>query len=229
MNKKIIIAVVVCFVVVAVGAGFYLFIKKTPSGAESPEALNQAPDQESLAENEDIMENQNVQEISADNNQPAVEQPQNKLVTDDFSIDLPDGWRQAPPVVGATAMAVNANETSSDPAVQKINFKTYVAVSHDTLEGKTIDEYLQNLKSELQRVIEGAVFTKEHDIAIGDKSAHAMEAEMVQQGINFKVLMVVMAEEGEDVWVISFNTTQSNWDGYVAMFYDTVNTFRLKK
>lgn len=28
---------------------------------------------------------------------------------------------------------------------------------------------------------------------------------MIQRGINFKVLMVVAAGEGEDIWTISFN------------------------
>jgi len=218
MNKKIVILIVICIVVIAAGVGSYLIIKKSPSTAESPQVLGQTPDQNNTTNNQ-----------GSQNSQPNVGQSQNKLVTDDFSIDLPDGWRKTAPVIGATAMAINADETISDPAVQKINFKSYVAVSYDTLQGKTMSEYLQNIKSELQRLISNAVFTKEEDININDRPAHAMEAEMTQQGVNFKVLMVVMGGEGEDVWVISFNTTKNNWDGYKETFYNIAKSFSLKK
>jgi len=46
------------------------------------------------------------------NNQPTDGQSQNKLVTDDFEINLPAGWQQTAPPMGASAMAVDNNEES---------------------------------------------------------------------------------------------------------------------
>lgn len=154
---------------------------------------------------------------------------ENKLATDDFSVDLPAGWKQTAPPMGASVMAIIVNENINDPAAQKINFKSYFAVSYDTLQGKSLAEYVQTVKSGLQGSIPSAVFTKEQDLMVNDRFAQALEAELTQQGVNFKILMVIIAGEGEDVWVISFNTTKSGWDGYRETFYNVANSFRLRR
>jgi len=163
------------------------------------------------------------------NKQIDTEQPQNKLATNDFEVGLPTGWRQTAPAMGVSAMAVNANEHIDDPAAQKINFKSYFAVSYDTLQGKNISEYAQTVKSGLQQAISNSIFTKEQDMTINGRSARAMEVELTQQGVNFKVLMVIVKGQGDDFWVMSFNTTKSSWEGYKETFYDIANSFSLKK
>ena len=163
------------------------------------------------------------------NKQIDTEQPQNKLATNDFEVGLPTGWRQTAPAMGVSAMAVNANEHIDDPAAQKINFKSYFAVSYDTFQGKNISEYAQTVKSGLQQAISNSIFTKEQDMTINGRSARAMEVELTQQGVNFKVLMVIVKGQGDDFWVMSFNTTKSSWEGYKETFYDIANSFSLKK
>jgi len=163
------------------------------------------------------------------NKQIDTEQSQNKLATNDFEVGLPTGWRQTAPAMGVSAMAVNANEHIDDPAAQKINFKSYFAVSYDTLQGKNISEYAQTVKSGLQQAISNSIFTKEQDMTINGRSARAMEVELTQQGVNFKVLMVIVKGQGDDFWVMSFNTTKSSWEGYKETFYDIANSFSLKK
>lgn len=160
--------------------------------------------------------------------QISAEQSQNKIITDDFSINLPAGWDQIAPAIGTSAMAVNTNEDINDPAAQKINFKSYFAVSYDTLQGKSMNDYLQIVRNGLSQTISNIVFTKEQDMTINGSSAHAMEAELTQQGADFKILMVAVAGQGEDVWVMSFNTTESNWDGYEETFYNIADSFSLK-
>lgn len=163
------------------------------------------------------------------NKQTNTEQPRNKLVTDDFEVNLPAGWRQTAPAIGASVMAVNANENINDPAAQKINFKSYFAVSYDTLQDKSMSEYLQIVKNGLQQTISNVAFTKDRDMTINGRFAHAIEAELTQQGVNFKILMVIIAGQGKDVWVMSFNTTKNSWDGYKETFYGIANSFNLKK
>lgn len=163
------------------------------------------------------------------NDQKNIQQPQSKLVTDDFEVSLPVGWKRAEPPMGASAMAVNMNEDLSDPAAKKINFKSYFAVSYDTLQGNTMDEYAQIAKDGFAQVIPSVVFTKDQDMAVNGSPAHAIEAELTQKGVNFKILMVMIAGQGEDVWTMSFNTTKSDWDGYREVFYNIVNSFSLKK
>ena len=162
------------------------------------------------------------------NNQPTNGQSQNKLVTDYFEISLPAGWQQATPPVGASAMAVS-NEEITDAAAQKINFKTYVAVSYDTLQGKSLSEYLQSIENQLKQAIPDVVFSQEHDAVINNRTARAIEADLTQQGVNFKLLMVAVKGNGDDVWVMSFNTLQSSWMAHQETFSDIANSFKLKK
>ncbi len=163
------------------------------------------------------------------NNQTDAGQSQNKLVTDDFEISLPVGWQQAAPPVGASAMAVDNNEEISDPAAQKINFKTYVAVSYDTLQGKSLSEYLQSIKGQLQQALPGTVFSQEHDAVINSRTARAFEVDLTQQGASFKILIVAIKGEDDDVWTMSFNTLQNSWMAYQETFSGIANSFKLKK
>ncbi len=151
-----------------------------------------------------------------------------QLITDDFSINLPAGWQPTAPAIGTSAMAVNTDEQIDDPAVQKINFKSYFAVSYDTLQGGSMSDYLQTIKNQLQQSIPSVVFTKEQELTINARSAQAIEAELTQQDVYFNILMVVVSGLGEDVWVISFNTTKSSWDGYKETFYNIADSFSLK-
>ncbi len=125
-------------------------------------------------------------------------------------------------------MAVKVNEQLNDPAAQKINFKSYFAVSYDTTQGKSLSEYVQTVKSQLQQTISGIVFAQEHDTTINGKAARAFEADFNQRGVNFKILMVAIKGMGDDVWVISFNTLQSTWAEYRDTFSDIVSSFSLK-
>lgn len=208
-NKTIIIVLIILGVVLAALIGSY-FIKQN----KLPTPMGNRGGKESGA---------------GENNQANTGQLQNKLITDDFSIDLPAGWEQTAPAMGVSAMAVNKNEKLDDPAAQKINFKSYFAVIYDTFQGKSMSEYLQTVKNGLSQTISSVVFTKEQDMTINGSSAHAIEAELTQQGVNFKILIVVVAGQAEDVWVISFNTTKSSWDGYKETFYSVADSFSLKK
>ena len=206
MKNKIIILVIFAVILIIL-AGFYFF-KQDKSKSDLPT---------------------NIKDSAEKNNQTDNEQLQKKLVTDDFEITLPVGWEQTTPAIGTSAMAVNENEKLDDPAAQKINFKSYFAISYDTLQKKSLSEYLQNIKNTLLQTISNVVFTNEQDIIIDNKPARAVEAELTQQGVDFKILMVVIAGQHEDVWVISFNTTKSSWDGYKEIFSNITKSFSLKK
>lgn len=215
-NKVTIIALIIPGIALVVLVGFY-FVKQNKSLINLPQNAMQS-NQASTGNQEKANDGIGV------NNQI-----QNKLVTDDFEVTLPAGWEKTAPAIGASAMAVNRNEKLDDPAAQKINFKSYLAVSYDTLQGKGMSEYLQTVKNGLSQIVSNVVFTNEQDVMINGRSAHALEAELAQQGVNFKILMVVITGQGEDVWVMSFNTIKSSWDGYQETFSDMVQSFSLKK
>lgn len=206
-NSAIIIALVISGIISAVLIGFY-FVRQNESTANSPK---------------------NTAQEHPNNDQATTGRSQSKLETDDFEINLPAGWRQTAPAIGASAMAVNADENIDDPAAERINFKSYFAVSYDMLQGKSISEYLRTVKNGLQQAISSVVFTKDQDMTINSRPAHAIEAELTQQGVDFRILMVVVKGQGDDFWVISFNTTKGGWDVYKETFYGIANSFSLKK
>lgn len=160
---------------------------------------------------------------------PAYETVKNKLATDDFEITLADGWKGVPAATGISAVAVDTNENITDPAAQRINFKTYLAVSHDTLNGKNITEYMQTVKTSLLQTMPDTVFSNEHTLTINNRQVLAMEADIANQGADYKVLIVAVKGNGEDVWVMSFNTLKSSWQQYAQTFSDMANNFIVKQ
>lgn len=236
-NKTIIIILIILSVVMAVLIGIY-FIRQNKLPINPPE--NATQQKQNSAPVNSTLENAATNQVPASkpegttsgtgtNKQINTEQPQSKLVTGNFEVNLPAGWRQTAPAIGASAMAVSVDEHINDPAAKKINFQSYFAVSYDTLQDKSMSEYLQIVKNGLQQTIPGVVFTKDQDMTINGRSTHAIEAELTQQGVNFKILMVIIAGQEKDVWVMSFNTTKSSWDGYKETFYSIANSFSLKK
>jgi hypothetical protein len=188
-------------------------------GQRQPLAGPEELSEETQAENQAV-DQPETNDVVADNNQ---------LVMDDFSIELPAGWsKTADEVEGILAIAMNLNEAVQDEAAQKINFKSYLAVGLDALRGKTVEGYVQFVKEELQKSISGISFDNENEVIINERSARAFEAEMVQQEIDFKVLVVAIQEDENNVWVISCNTLKSKWDDYREMFAESVKSFTLK-
>ncbi len=151
-----------------------------------------------------------------------------KLITDNFSIDIPEGWRTMTAPMGVSGMVVDANKITTDPAAQKVNFQSYFSVVYDSLQGKNHQEYIDYVKSALSVSFSGVVFFEEKQIIINGRESYALEFEITQQGVDFKVLMVLVMGEGEDVWAISFNTTQKDWNDYKDIFSEIVNSFQIK-
>lgn len=226
-NKTIISILITLGIVLTLLIGAY-FIGQNKSPSNPPENTAQQ-NQSGTANQAPAQKPEGTTSGTGTNKQIDTEQSQNKLVTDDFEVNLPAGWRQTAPAMGASVMAISVDEHINDPAAQKINFQSYFAVSYDTLQDKNMSEYLHIVKNGLRQTISGVVFTKDEDMTINGRPAHAIEAELTQQGVNFKILMVVIAGQGKDVWVMSFNTTKSGWGGYKETFYGIANSFNLKK
>jgi hypothetical protein len=154
----------------------------------------------------------------------------NQLVSDDFSMSLPLGWsRVENTVIGVSEMAANLNENISEAAALAINFRSYLTVSQDSLQAKIMQEYMQSVKAEIRTVAPNVNFLNEGDIIINGNAARAIEADMTQQGIDFKVLIVAVKENEENVWVLSYNTLQSSWGSCKEDFSLSARSFVIKK
>jgi len=151
-----------------------------------------------------------------------------KSGTDDFSIYVPKGWTEVKTLPGISLMAVNNKEESADPAAKKINFRTYLAVSYDTLNNRTLSEYIQYIKNSLEQTAPDAVYSNERSGKINDKDAYFIEADVYQQGVNVKALLVFILGKDKDIWTISLNTTKLEWDTYSDLFSQIANSFEVK-
>jgi len=150
---------------------------------------------------------------------------QNLLVKNDFSINLPEGWEEAPAPTGVSAMAVNANEEITNADAQKVNFRSYCSVVYNTMKGEMDEEFIEKMKDSLTQSAPEIVITDEKKDKIGDKDTYFVEAEINQKNIDFKILLTLIKGAKEDVWVVSFNTLKSNWERDKDLFYETAKSF----
>ena len=209
--------IVIFVVIIIIGAGIaaWLILKRGDSGTLK------TPDNVPL---------DSIATTGDKNTSPVADQPssENVVANDNFSFQYPAGWRSVPPPQGSSAMVVAQDEKITDSQALKMNFKSYIAVSYDTSRDG-LDQYADTVKTQLRTTFSDATFLNEKTILINGRDAHAMEAFLNKSGVDFRVLMVMVRGEEDDVWILSFNTLKSLWDAYAGIFGDTANEFVVKK
>lgn len=154
-----------------------------------------------------------------------IENNENILKKNDFSINLPEGWVEVAAPLGASATAIDSNEEITDAKAQTINFRSYFSVVYDTLGQRTKEQYYQEIKDSLKSAFPDIVFSREEKDRIDNKETYFLEAEFNQKEIDFYVMLVINMGE-KDIWIISFNTLKSSWNNYRDKFYQTAKSFK---
>ncbi|MFA4833470.1 MAG: hypothetical protein WC619_01320 [Patescibacteria group bacterium] len=150
------------------------------------------------------------------------------LNKDGFSVMVPKGWKEVAAPTGVSAMVVNAGEEITDPALQKINFKSYYSVSYDTLKERTREEYITYIKDMVKQFAPDIIFSAEESFKIKDGDAYRLEANLTQQGANFRVLIFLISGKNGDIWNMSFNSGANNWDKNKEIFSRIAESFTAK-
>jgi hypothetical protein len=151
------------------------------------------------------------------------------VIKDAFSLEAPANWLEGASIPGVSLMMVNNSEEISSPAAKKINFRSYFSVSYDQLKEKTLAEYTRWLKEEdLTRLISGISFRDEETITLDGRTAAVFKADFKQQGVDFTLLMFIIASGEQDVWLVSLNTLAESFAGYEDLFYEIAGSFRVK-
>ncbi|MDD5031418.1 MAG: PsbP-related protein [Patescibacteria group bacterium] len=145
-----------------------------------------------------------------------------------FSVIVPRGWKEAVAPTGVSAMVVNTGEEITDPALQKINFKSYYSVSYDTLGERTRGEYVAYIKEVVKQFAPTIIFSAEEDLKINGRDVYKLEADITQQGADFKVLIFLISGKGDDIWNMSFNSGLANWDKNKESFNRIMESFTTK-
>ena len=213
MRNKNLIYTVITLIVLSVGAGIYFTREDASSDNDQGKEMDVEANLELESDQKDFpvtendpetkkLESEDVDslDITLDVDSEEVDEIKTEgdgkvLVSDDFSIDLPQGWEGRPAPMGASAMAINVNEEINDPAAKKINFQSYFAVSYDTLQERSNEEYIQYTKDSLTLVSPEISFAEEKQMTIGSKDAYAIEVGVTRQGIDFKILLILVWTE----------------------------------
>lgn len=145
-----------------------------------------------------------------------------------FAIAIPAGWAEVPAMPSTSATVMFVKEEVTNETLKEINFKSYYAITYDTLNKRSLTGYSEYLKGTLQRLLIGMKFTWDKSEKINELEARVIEAEATQKGADFKVLIFVIKGQNEDVWTISFNTGKDSWDKYKDTFYSIGRSFQAK-
>ncbi len=129
---------------------------------------------------------------------------------------------------GVSVIVVNTSEEIIDPALEKINFKSYYSVSYDTLRERTREEYITYIKDMVKQFAPDIIFSWEEDLKIKDSDGYKLEADLAQQGANFKVFIFLISGKNDDIWNMSFNSGLDNWPENKEIFNRIVESFIVK-
>lgn len=204
-----IILTVILILVAAAGAGIYYFSQQKttqPSTSEKNQPQTQ-PQTSSLPA------------------KPA----ENKYEGEDFSIVIPEGWDKSQQPLSGTLLALykNKEDHTDDPNAQKINFKSYIAISFDRTQGKTKGQILDMVKQSLSQLSPNAKINTLPQETVDNQIADLVEIDLAQQDVNFKVLVAVIVK-GDKYFTMSANTTAKKWASYKEDFYKALKSLKLK-
>jgi len=154
---------------------------------------------------------------------------QGKIDTKYFKLALPLGWEtQEPAPEPFVLKATYIKNNSRDLLARKINYKTNLSVAHEALEEETLSEYINLLDDKIKNMQQGATIHSAGQTVFNNNPAYLIDAEMKDNGIEFKNIVGVISGKKNDVWIISLNTTKLDWDDTAVQFYGVLNSFQLK-
>jgi hypothetical protein len=230
MKNKALYIIPTAIVAIALFAYFAInnpFSKKEPSAQNGK---SESEENEQMGNSEDNNQSEQLpMGGNGDGSQenPPVSQMVNNIVTDDFQITPPPGWEGRPAPEGLLAIAIKPNEAITDPAAVKIGFKSYLAVTRDNLQGKTKEDYVNFIGEELKKASLSVSLDTTWSTKVDGRDATVLDVSMNQQNVDFKA-SIFLVWDGEDVWAISFNTTEDKWNEYKDSFFTSGSSFKLK-
>jgi len=150
-----------------------------------------------------------------------------KYVGDDFSILQPAGWTQGQ-IQGTLVSFHNANEVFPEgSAAKKINFKSYLAVSFEMANEKSLTEINDFVGSQIEASIPSAEPVSSKDETVDGQPAKFNVFIMNQQEVDYTVFLAVILK-GDKFYTVSGNTTTDKWTEYEDLFYQIARSFVFK-
>ena len=151
----------------------------------------------------------------------------NKYVGDDFTILQPADWTQSQ-ISGTLVSFHNTTEVFPEgSAARKINFQSYMAVSFDMANERSLVEINDLTIDQIKATIPSAEVTASSDETIDGQPAKFSVFTMNQQEVDYTVFIEVISK-GDKYYAISGNTTTDKWTEYEDLFYQIARSFVFK-
>ncbi len=199
--KKSILLIIITVIIVGAAVGVYFVIRKT----ETTTSKENNSGNNSLS--------MNVNAISSERYQG-----------DGFSLLRPQGWIEGQIPSTLVSFHNNAETHPEGSATAKINFKRYVAVSFDNLQGKTLEDVNTLTIDNITAAIPSATIFATSDETVAGKPAKFSAMELNQQDVDYTVLVVLIGA-GDKYYSLSFNTTTERWITSKDEFYAIARSF----
>ncbi len=210
-KKSALLWVIIVVIIIVVVAAMVYFVttggKKTNTNA---------------ANNSQISTNSNINQSTINTNSLAA----NPFVGDGFTVDQLSGWIVGH-MVGTLVSFHNTTETQpkGSPAA-KINFKSYLAVSFDNTQGKTLEKINQLAVDNLKSTIPSTNIFAISNETVNGLAAKFTALELNQQDVSYSVLIAIYLA-GDKYYSLSFNTTTEKWKEYQDSFYRVARSFKV--
>ncbi len=166
---------------------------------------------------------QNDEEASTDNtNTNAV--AETKYEGDSYSFTQPDGWTQGH-IQNTLVSFHNTEETFPEgSAAANINFKSYMALSFDSINERSLSEIYDLTVAGLQQTLPSITVVDVVDETINGLPAKLLTIQFVQQEVDYTVL-IGMYMASQRYYAMSFNTTTEKWSEYKDYFFKLARSF----
>jgi len=204
-SNKTLLIVIVIVVVIGAAAAIYFF-------TQSKETTNTATESSTTETNTTTSTN-TVSET--------------RYQGDDFSILNPADWTQSQ-ISGTLVSFHNTSEVHPEgSAAKKINFQSYLAVSFDMTNERSLVETNDLTINQIKAAIPSAEVTASSDETVDGQPAKFSVFTMSQQEVDYTVFLAVILN-GDKYFIISGNTTTDKWTEYKDMFYQTARSFTME-
>jgi len=203
--KKPLIIIIVAIVIIGAGIAVYFFTQSEDTNTNAP--TNSA----------------NQTNASAATNAESAD----RYIGDDFTILKPDGWTQSQ-ISGTLVSFHNTNEVHPEgSAARKINFQSYMAVSFDMTNERSLVEINDLTINQIKAAIPSAEVTASSDETVDGQAAKFTVLTLNQQEVDYTIFLAVIIK-GDKYYTISGNTTTDKWTEYEDLFYQIAQSFVFK-
>jgi hypothetical protein len=213
---KIIVVGAIIVVIVVIIAYFYFPKKK----------LDSLP--ENMAAAQTIELNKDSQKVRPSVKTAATGTPvsikDRMLEKDGFTILVPAGWAEVNYMAGATIVA-NPGEENLDPVLKKSGFKSYFSVTREKMREKTWGQAITYVGTIVSGAAPEIKYAAERDGVLAGSTMHYWEADLERDGAKFKILVYALRGDGDDLWILTFNTGASMWPAYSRLAPKVFDSF----